>query len=239
MHYYQFNIGDYAKDTRHLSNLEDLAYRRLIELYYDTEKPLCGDVKKLSRLVRMSEDIESIESVLSDFFENIDDCFYHKRIESDIAQFQAKVATAKVNGAKGGRPKKTQKKPNGNPEETPLVNLANPEETPLKPNQEPRTKNQEPKTKYNIPYGDIVSFLNKKTGKSYKVTTPKTREVIKARFNDGFSLEDFKTVISQKTESWLNDPAMCKYLRPETLFGNKFEGYLNEGVKKKGGDGWY
>ena len=91
----------------------------------------------------------------------------------------------------------------------------------------------------NIPYGDIVSFLNKKTGKSYKVTTPKTREVIKARFNDGFSLEDFKTVISQKTESWLNDPAMCKYLRPETLFGNKFEGYLNEGVKKKGGDGWY
>lgn len=81
----------------------------------------------------------------------------------------------------------------------------------------------------------IVSFLNEKTGKSYKAASKKTRTLIHARMKEGFTIEDFKTVIAKKCADWLNDDKMDQYLRPETLFGTKFESYLNE--KPKGGGG--
>lgn len=79
-----------------------------------------------------------------------------------------------------------------------------------------------------IPYKEIVDYLNLKIDTHYKSTTKETQKVIKARFNEGFTLEDFKKVIDIKTKEWLGDKKMCQYLRPETLFGNKFEGYLNQ-----------
>ncbi|MES5957537.1 conserved phage C-terminal domain-containing protein [Bacillus fungorum] len=82
-----------------------------------------------------------------------------------------------------------------------------------------------------IPYEDIVSYLNEKAGKSFKHKTAKTRSLIKARFKDGFTIDDFKRVIDIKTAQWLKDSNMNPYLRPETLFGTKFEGYLNEKIK--------
>lgn len=85
--------------------------------------------------------------------------------------------------------------------------------------------------KDNIPYIDIIDYLNKLTGKNYKSTTKKTKDCIKARWNEGFTLDDFKRVIDIKSKAWGNDPRMEMYLRPETLFGTKFEGYLNEGCK--------
>lgn len=75
---------------------------------------------------------------------------------------------------------------------------------------------------------EIVNYLNTRASSNYKHTTDKTKNLIKARSNEGFTLDDFKTVIDKKTLQWLNDPEMSKYLRPETLFGSKFEGYLNE-----------
>ncbi len=75
---------------------------------------------------------------------------------------------------------------------------------------------------------ESISYLNEKANKNYRSTTKKTQDLIKARFNEGFSLSDFKKVIDIKTNSWLNDKEMNIYLRPETLFGTKFEGYLNE-----------
>ncbi|MBJ8031046.1 conserved phage C-terminal domain-containing protein [Bacillus cereus group sp. N21] len=85
-----------------------------------------------------------------------------------------------------------------------------------------------------IPYEDIVSYLNEKIGKSFKHKTAKTRTLIKARFKDGFTIDDFKQVIDIKTAQWLTDSNMNQYLRPETLFGTKFEGYLNEKIKGAG-----
>ena len=82
-------------------------------------------------------------------------------------------------------------------------------------------------SKVDIPYGKIIDYLNNKLGTHYKVETKKTRDLIKARFNDGFKLEDFIIVIDKKFEDWKNSE-QAKYLRPETLFGNKFESYLNQ-----------
>ena len=80
---------------------------------------------------------------------------------------------------------------------------------------------------------DIISYLNEKAGKDFKPSTKKTQSLIKARFNEGFKLEEFKKVIDNKVKDWLKDSAMCKYLRPDTLFGPKFEGYLNESPVKE------
>lgn len=78
-----------------------------------------------------------------------------------------------------------------------------------------------------IPYSEIISFLNQVTNKKYKVTQ-KWKELIKARWNEGQRLDDFKKVINVKSSQWLNDSNMNKYLRPQTLFGNKFDDYLQE-----------
>lgn len=75
---------------------------------------------------------------------------------------------------------------------------------------------------------EIIFYLNKKTGKHYKVKTPKTVRLIRARLKEGFTVEDFKAVIEKKCDDWLGNEKMERYLRPETLFGTKFEGYLNE-----------
>lgn len=77
------------------------------------------------------------------------------------------------------------------------------------------------------PYQEIVEYLNKITHSNYKYSTPKTRTLIKARYNEGFNIDDFKRVIDVKTNEWkLTDNE--KYLRPDTLFGTKFEGYANQ-----------
>lgn len=88
----------------------------------------------------------------------------------------------------------------------------------------------------NIPCVEIVTYLNDAAKTSYRHSTKKTKELIKARWNEGFRLDDFKKVIDIKTSQWLNDTKMNSYIRPETLFGTKFESYLNEkGVNKVDG----
>ena len=76
-------------------------------------------------------------------------------------------------------------------------------------------------------YISVVSYLNEKAGTGYKPTTAKTKKAIHARLEEGFTVDDFKTVIDKKCAEWIGDPKMEQYLRPETLFGTKFEGYLN------------
>jgi len=90
----------------------------------------------------------------------------------------------------------------------------------------PAEKKQDDTSK--IPYKEIVQYLNNRTGSQYKSTTKKTQKLIKARWNEGFRLTDFKDVIDKKTTEWIDDSKMSKYLRPPTLFSNKFESYLNQ-----------
>ena len=77
---------------------------------------------------------------------------------------------------------------------------------------------------------EIVEYLNSKLGTSYKPSTQAAKKHINARLEEGFSVDDFKKVIDQKAKEWRNTD-MSKYLRPETLFGVKFESYLNSPVK--------
>lgn len=99
------------------------------------------------------------------------------------------------------------------------------------PAQDPQPLLAEPQTptqsKEPDPTEEIVEHLNQRAGTHYKATTANTRKLIKARLKEGFTVEDIKLVIDKKCADWLNNRDMVQYLRPETLFGNKFESYLN------------
>ena len=86
--------------------------------------------------------------------------------------------------------------------------------------------------KEKIPYKEIIDYLNEKTGSRYKDVAG-NRKMMTARWNEGYRLNDFKKVIDNKTDAWLGVVAkdgreMSQFLRPSTLFGNKFDQYLNE-----------
>lgn len=87
--------------------------------------------------------------------------------------------------------------------------------------------------RYTLEVTEIVLYLNEKARTKYRAKTESTRRHIVARLNDGFSVEDFKEVIDKKCADWMGTDYQ-KYLRPETLFGSKFESYLNE-KKSSGG----
>lgn len=83
-------------------------------------------------------------------------------------------------------------------------------------------------------YVEIVDYLNEKTGTHYRAGSKTTRAHINARLGEGFTVDDFKKVIDRKCSEWLGNPKMAQYLRPETLFGTKFEGYLNSASNASG-----
>jgi len=90
-----------------------------------------------------------------------------------------------------------------------------------------------PSVKKIIPFAEIIHYLNEKTGKNFRSGSNKTKELIHARYGEGFTLEDFKRVIDLKSVEWQSNPNWNKFLRPETLFGTKFEAYLNQQEGKK------
>ena len=107
MHYYQFYIADYRKDTSHLSRLEHSIYRDLIDWYYLDELPISKDMAFISRRLKLStkSEIEAFNNVIQDFFTEDDDGYHHKKIDADICEYLKKCDVNSANGKKGGRPK--------------------------------------------------------------------------------------------------------------------------------------
>lgn len=104
MIWYKFHLGDYITHTLHLADAEDLAYRRLLDLYYMSEAPIPLDTDLVSRKIRLDKDIT--ESVLSEFFDREEDGYHNSRCDAEIAKYTAQVATNRELGKRGGRPKK-------------------------------------------------------------------------------------------------------------------------------------
>jgi uncharacterized protein YdaU (DUF1376 family) len=127
MNFYPFHIGDYLSHTSHLTDEEDLAYRRMIDLYYQTEEPFT-DTAKLARKVRSS--FEIVGSLLHEFFVYEDDAWHNKRADVEIAKYKAMKD--------GGRKGAALRWHKGS--DTPPITPPNHSPMPTK-NQEPRTKN--------------------------------------------------------------------------------------------------
>jgi uncharacterized protein YdaU (DUF1376 family) len=138
LHYYKFNIAEYRKDTVHLSRLEHSIYRDLIDWYYLDEKPIPKETQSVSRRLRLASDQETnaLVSVLQDFFVWTDEGWRHKRIDQEINEYHGTCETNRVNGRKGGRPKKNpvgyDSQPTRNPNQEPITNNHKKENTRLK-----------------------------------------------------------------------------------------------------------
>jgi len=121
MIWYKFHIGDYLTHTVHLSDAEDLAYRRLLDLYYMSEKMIPLDLRVVSRKIRLDDDIT--ESVLDEFFERTEEGYFNNRCATEVARYRAQVDTNKRLGSMGGRPKKTDSVTKGNPKKIQKKNI--------------------------------------------------------------------------------------------------------------------
>lgn len=107
MNYYSFHIGDYAAHTRHLSLMEDLAYRRLLDLYYTSEKPIPLEIDKAARLIGMRDHSEAVSDVLSDFFLKSEEGYISKRADEEIEAYRAKADRARSANTKRWDTKKS------------------------------------------------------------------------------------------------------------------------------------
>lgn len=95
MHFYAFNIGDYASHTRHLTHMEDLAYRRLLDLYYLHEQPLNARLTVVARLINMREFESEVQAVLEEFFDLIEGTgWVHHRADDEISKYHGKLEAA-------------------------------------------------------------------------------------------------------------------------------------------------
>lgn len=148
MNYYEHHLGDYAKDTAHLSMIEHGAYRLLLDRYYGTEAGIPADQTYRLARARSKEEKQAVDDVLNEFFTLIDGVWINKRADQEIAKATLKINAAKENGKKGGRPKKvylgseteTQEKPTG-------LLVGSETETQEKAHQTPDTRHQTPEEK--------------------------------------------------------------------------------------------
>ena len=141
MNYYSFHIGDYAAHTRHLSLMEDLAYRRLLDLYYLREGNL---PLNCARLIGMQDQEEAVKAVLGDFFEMVEEGWRHKRCDEELAKFQSNKDTAKRAGQASAKQRALNGRSTGvEPPLNELPTVVEPALNDRSTNQEPVTINQE------------------------------------------------------------------------------------------------
>jgi len=113
VHFYKFHINDYSVQTRHLSNDEDLCFRRLLDLYYTEESPIPLETDWVARRIQMASEV--VQTVLTDFFRETENGWINTRADAEIAEYHAICEKNKANGKRGGRPSASQRKPKGNP----------------------------------------------------------------------------------------------------------------------------
>lgn len=100
MHYYEFNIGDYMRDTAHLDDMEDLAYRRMLDLYYLKESPLPKSIPEIAKLIRMRTHCESIANVLREYFTLTEFGYVNDKANDTLTKIYDKSEKAKKSAEK-------------------------------------------------------------------------------------------------------------------------------------------
>ena len=222
MHYYNFHIGDYKSHTSHLSVIEDIAYRRLLDFYYLHEKPI--KQHDIARQIGMREHEQDVLTILDEFFLSSPQGFVHSRADKEIARFKefaeaGKRGAAKRWGANG--------EANSPPNPTPIATN----------NQEPITNNQEPYIKEGKPSLSRTAFppcphteLLKLWGKHLShLTQPRTWEGtrqanmrqrwVQAAKPSAYSPEGYKT--TEEGLKWWD--SFFGYIANDTSLANGFE----------------
>lgn len=164
-----------------------------------------GDIPE-NHMINICSSLDS--PVINKFIKNEQGNYYNQRMKDEAEKRKAFCSSRSNN--KSGRKKKEKKEITSKSYENHIsIHMENENDNTIK---------------------DIIDYLNNVLGTHYKYSSVNTRKLIKARLKD-FTLDDFKVVIDKKYNEW-KDTDMSKHLVPETLFGNKFEGYLNQQINK-------
>lgn len=201
MHYYQFNIGDYASHTRHLNLLEDLAYRRILDLYYLHERPLNGDATLVAKQIGMRDEAATVRDVLNEFFERTPEGYVNGRADKEIAHYHSKIEQA----SRAGKASAERRLNARSTDEQPNIK------------QEPINKKQETKkatavaSHYGITQSVWDEFIVHRKSKKAKVTGLVMDGIAKEAEKAGWTLEDaLKETIVRNWQSFKADWVAAK-----------------------------
>ena len=169
--------------------------------------------------------------------------YYNRRLEQEIEKRAKSSDASRDNGRLGGRPRKPEQNLQDNLEDNldetyritqsePRNNLSENENDNRNEDIDENVDKNGKTTPRTRDVQEIIAYLNVRAETNFKATSQATQRHIAARINEGFTVADFKTVIDKKTAEWLGTE-WSKFLRPETLFGTKFESYLNQKGKAK------
>jgi uncharacterized protein YdaU (DUF1376 family) len=220
MHFYQFNIGDYASHTRHLTPIEDIAYRRLLDIYYLHECLLSNCSATLARKINMREYEAEVKSVLEEFFQLTDGGYANLRADKEIAKYQQFIEAGKRGAAKRwakANDKPDYIEPNGEA-------IAHPNATPMLNN-----KHKTINTKHNIDRPDDVSqsvwddFLLHRKAKKATVTETVLSSIRKEATKAKWTMEDaLKETCARNWQSFKADWVLKEVQsKPQALSGWK------------------
>jgi uncharacterized protein YdaU (DUF1376 family) len=228
MHYYQFHIGDYKSHTHHLSQMEDLAFRRLLDHYYLHEQPI--KQRDIARQIGMREHEQDVLTVLNEFFVSTENGFINPRADDEIAKYRKFIEDGKRGAAKrwlkGG-----DGEGNSPPIATPIATI----------NQEPITNNHKPKRESatsvacppDVGLQEWQDWLSLRKAKKAPVTETVLKSARKEAEKAGITLNAFLTIWcargSQGLEaSWLKSDE--KQNQTETVYQRSMRLKMQEAV---------
>jgi uncharacterized protein YdaU (DUF1376 family) len=193
MHYYQFHISDYRKDTQHLSLLEHAIYRALLDTYYLEESPLCADDAKLMRThsIRSANEVEAYKNVISDFFESSDGFYRHSKCDEQLAKLYEKSEKARQSAKKRWEKKAkamrthSEGNANGMLPNNPITQYP----IPNNPEKKKASPSVKPEVERLFEYWKVV--MTKPKAK----LTPKRAKAIGDRLKQGYSPDDISKAI--------------------------------------------
>lgn len=239
MNYYKHYLGDYARDTAHLSLLEHGAYRVLLDTYYATEKSLPADQASLYRICKAFSAAErkAVDLVADQFFPvNGDGSRHNVRADEEIAKWSAQAETNRAI-AEAREQKRKAHELSTNSITNGITNRSTNRLTNAEPLQKPEPLPEKEKSKTLSGRPDlkpqaleVLNFLNEKANRAYRPTMVNL-ELIEGRLKEGASVADCRMVIARKCREWLSEEKMAPYLRPKTLFNRtNFSQYIGECV---------
>jgi uncharacterized protein YdaU (DUF1376 family) len=229
MHTYPWHVGDFGKDTGHLGEdetmvsvkvglLRELAYRRLLDLYYSQEGPIPNKTHWVATRVRMLAHAPLVGSVLKEFFVLKDNFWHQKRADMEIAKYQKKADTNRKNGQKGGR------KPNANPAGSHPVTT--------------RTRTRTNKSP--LPPGGAEAFESFWTEHPRKAGKPKALAAYAAALQRGAKPEDILAGMKRHLPAWLAKKAAGEgeYIPHLATWLNR-DGWTDEVMQGADGGNWW
>lgn len=196
MFYFKFHIGDYRRETSHLTLVEHGVYMSLMSTYYSEEKPLPKDERQLLRLAgaRTDEEKQAVIDVVNEFFIPTETHWVHSRIDFELREYQSKAEINRKNGKKGGRP---SKKPKENPSGFDSVENKTQTDSETEPKANPEeTLTHKPINPLTHNINTIFNFWKETFKKTDRTVLKGVRETkIRARLNEGYTVDEIKQAV--------------------------------------------